>query len=552
MTDLSILIPARREEFLRMTVEDILKNKRGNTEIIVVCDGDWPDPPVDDHRDVTLIHHSEPIGQRAATNEAANLSDAKFVMKCDAHCSFDEGFDVKLMKDCEHDWTVLPRMHNLHVFDWVCDSCGHRAYQGPKPKKCDSCNNVHFRREILWRAKPNPDSQFYYFDTELRFKYWRAFKKRPEAKPDIAPTMSLLGACFMMHRARYWDLGGMDEEHGSWGQMGTEVACKSWLSGGQLLTNKKTWFAHLFRTQKGFGFPYRNTGVNRSRKYSRDLWMNNKWPGQIHDLEWLIEKFKPIPTWHDNETVKKLNNLTKGIIYYTDNHPEPVILESCQRQIMNCMKHYNFPIYCISQKPTNFGNNIVMDLQRSLMSMYKQILRGIEECKTDIIFMLEHDVIYHPSHFNFTPPDPDRFYYDRSFWAVSTQDGKAVFYHRDVPSMLCARRDLLLEHYSRRVKYVENNGHLAKLGFSPPKGLPKELRIGKSKSYMAEFPSIDIRHDRSLTRRRMNKDQFRSDRSCRGWTEADGVPGWGTTKLRFYDFLDEAVNKCQQVQEKSG
>ena len=36
--DLSIVIPALREEFLSLTVADILKNKRGKTEVIVVLD----------------------------------------------------------------------------------------------------------------------------------------------------------------------------------------------------------------------------------------------------------------------------------------------------------------------------------------------------------------------------------------------------------------------------------------------------------------------------------------------------------------------------------
>ncbi|GAG18954.1 unnamed protein product, partial [marine sediment metagenome] len=87
--DLSILIPARNEEFLANTVGDILDNIQGDTEVIVVCDGNWPDPPVPDDPRVTLVYHSESIGQRAATNEAARLSKAKFLMKCDAHCAFD-------------------------------------------------------------------------------------------------------------------------------------------------------------------------------------------------------------------------------------------------------------------------------------------------------------------------------------------------------------------------------------------------------------------------------------------------------------------------------
>ena len=44
--DLSILIPARNEMFLARTIEDILTNIEGNTEIIAILDGCWADPPI--------------------------------------------------------------------------------------------------------------------------------------------------------------------------------------------------------------------------------------------------------------------------------------------------------------------------------------------------------------------------------------------------------------------------------------------------------------------------------------------------------------------------
>ena len=55
--DLSVVIPARSEMFLAKTVEDILLNIEGNTEIIVVLDGAWAAPPIKDDPRVTIIHH---------------------------------------------------------------------------------------------------------------------------------------------------------------------------------------------------------------------------------------------------------------------------------------------------------------------------------------------------------------------------------------------------------------------------------------------------------------------------------------------------------------
>ena len=46
MTDISILIPSRNEEFLSHTIDDILKNIEADTEVIVTLDGQWPNPPV--------------------------------------------------------------------------------------------------------------------------------------------------------------------------------------------------------------------------------------------------------------------------------------------------------------------------------------------------------------------------------------------------------------------------------------------------------------------------------------------------------------------------
>src|SRR4051812_609505 len=101
--DLSILIPARNEMFLSKTVESILANIRGKTEIIIVLDGSWADPglPKDDR--ITVVYRNRSIGQRAATNEACRLSKAKYVMKIDGHCAVDEGFDVKMISEMHDD-----------------------------------------------------------------------------------------------------------------------------------------------------------------------------------------------------------------------------------------------------------------------------------------------------------------------------------------------------------------------------------------------------------------------------------------------------------------
>lgn len=302
--DLSVIIPARNEIFLQRTIENILENIQGDTEVIAICDGYWPDPPVLDNPRVIVVHHTESIGQRAATNEGARISRARYVMKADAHCAFDKGFDIKLIDGCQHDWTLVPLMYNLHAFDWQCPGCGHRSYQGPKPEKCSVCHNTNeHNMMIVWQPRWNRLTYSWRFDKEMNFQYWREHRKRPETRRgSYIETMSFIGACWFMERERYWALDGLDEAHGSWGQVGTEMACKSWLSGGKLLTCKKTWFSHMFRTNNhGFSFPYPMSGnqINRAKTYSRDLWLNDKWPKAKYPLKWLVDKFAPVPGWEE-------------------------------------------------------------------------------------------------------------------------------------------------------------------------------------------------------------------------------------------------------------
>jgi glycosyltransferase involved in cell wall biosynthesis len=551
--DLSVVIPARNEMFLARTIECVLENIRADTEIIVTCDGAWPAPPIEDHERVAMIYHPEPVGQRAATNDAAKIARGQYVMKLDAHCSVGEGFDAIMLEDIEPDMTMIPLMHNLHAFDWVCQECGKRKYQGPTPGGCPQCGGP-MEREILWKAKPSPRSTAMRFDKDLRFKYWSGYKKRQRG--DLVETMSILGACWMLSRERYFELNICDEEHGGWGQQGTEVACKTWLSGGRLIVTKKTWFAHMFRTQGGdFGFPYRLKGsdVNKARKYSRRLWrVDNpdempRWDKAIYSLSWLIERFAPVPDWHDEEEEKahrkanqearqKATSIapvasddaeepTKAIVYYTDNRLDPAIMAACQAQLSKA----GLPIVSASLEPLDFGQNVVVDGERGPLTMFRQILAALKASTADVIFFCEHDILYHPAHFEFTPERADLFYYNNNVWKVDAveEPGRALFHYSNHTSQLCAHRKLLLEHYRKRVEIVKRDGFSRRMGFEPGTHRRKE-RVDdyKCATWMSPQPNIDIRHGQNLTPTRWERDQFRNRHFTKGWTIADAVAPW--------------------------
>jgi len=315
MPKLSILIPSRNEMFLGRTVQDILENIEDDTEIIVGLDGCKDNSIILSDPHVVVVYVQEAIGQRAMTNLCARLSKAKYLMKVDAHCSFDKGFDRKMIERMKDNWTMVPTMRNLWAYDWKCNNCGWKMYQGPTPQICPSCDKKgKIRRKMMWIGKIKPQSNSYCFDQEPHFQYFNEYTKRDEYKKMLADTgltetMSLQGSCFMLTREKYWELNICDESFGSWGSQGIEVACKTWLSGGKVVVNHDTWYAHMFRTQGGdFGFPYPQSGtkVQQAKQTVRELFYDNRWEGQVRPLSWLIEKFWPVPGWDEDARQKLL------------------------------------------------------------------------------------------------------------------------------------------------------------------------------------------------------------------------------------------------------
>lgn len=317
MKDISILIPARSEEFLKNTVEDILAHKEADTEIIVGLDGVWSNPPLLQYPDVNVIYVPEAIGQRAMAQLCGKLSKAKYIMKVDAHCSFEQGFDRKMLEafKVSGDNTVMvPVMKNLHVYDWKCYKCGKKVYQDVTP--ICPVDGSRMRKKIIWQPRRGTHSVAYRFDSEPHFQYWSDYTKRDEYKKmkeetGLTESMSLQGSFFMCTREKYYELNVDDGNLGSWGHQGLTVACKFWLSGGKVMVNHNTWYAHCFRTKGDvFGFPYPQPGreVQKTKQRVKDLFYKDSFPGQIYPLSWLIERFWPIPGWTDQD----LKNLKAG------------------------------------------------------------------------------------------------------------------------------------------------------------------------------------------------------------------------------------------------
>lgn len=526
MVALSILIPARNEIFLGRTIADILEHSEADTEIIAVLDGYWPEPGIPQNERVTILHYPESIGQRAATNRAASIARGRYLMKVDAHCAFAQGFDRILLEDMQPDYCMVPVMRNLHAFDWVCPN-GHRRYQGPSGV-CAECGEPT-TMDMVWIAKTSPQSTAYRFDTEPHFQYFNEYKKRPEGRGDLTETMSLQGSCFMISRDNYFAWNVSDESWGSWGSQGIEVAFKTWMHGGRVMCDHRTWYAHMFRTQGGdFSFPYEMSAAQQEAAKGKAREFINSHPDT---LKMLLDKFAPVPGWEQR------GSLSSGVLYYTDNRLDPAIMAACQEQLRKAADGRR--IVSVSLAPLDFGDNITLNLERGYLTMFRQILAGLEALDCDVVYFAEHDVLYHPSHFAFVPPENDRFYYNVNVWKLRLADGHGLHYDCRQTSGLAAYRELLLQHYRERVRRTE--AALAQMGdtreyrnwiraqgFEPgTHNRPERVDDYRAESYQSESPNVDIRHDGNLTPSRWSQDEFRNRRNCRGWIEADTIPGWG-------------------------
>jgi len=539
--ELTVIVPGRNEEFMARTIQDVLENIGADTEVIAVLDGYLPDPPLPSDPRVTVIYNPESVGQRAASNQGAKIAKGKYLMKVDAHCAFDKHFDVKMIeafKEVGDNVTMIPLMRNLHAFDWVCKN-DHRRYQSPSGP-CKECGEPT-TKDVLWFAKPSPQNVAYRFDKTMHFQYWGEHQnKHPE---DFVETMSIQGSCFMITKEKWFELDICSEEFNSWGQQGVEVACKTWLSGGRVIGNRRTWYAHMFRTQGGdFGFPYHQeqSKVNENREYSRELFQRDNWPLAKRKFKWLLDKFNP-PDWE----------ITKGIIYYTDNQLDEKYAKPVRERLEKISKEKRIDIVSASLKKMDYGVKNVRfpSLKRGYLSMFKQILGALEASRSEMIFFCEHDVLYHSSHFDFTPKDKNTFYYNQNVWNLRVGDGHAMHYDVNQLSGLCVWRDAAIAHFKERYEIAETewnkleaselkdkafNKYVRHMGFEPfTHGRINWRNQFKYETWKSEYPNIDIKHGKNATGARWKKEQYKNQQLLINWQESKNyqILGWDSNEL---------------------
>ena len=287
MEKLSVIIPARNEPFLNKTVDGLFENAKEEIEVIVMLDGYWPDPPLKAHDNLVIVHMGTVQGMRENINAAAKIATGKYIMKTDAHCLFAKGFDKVLKADCEPDWLSVPRRYSLDGKNWKKRRKPIDYLYLTYPYGIDKLYGAGFHGK-KWHGEHGLTGGYYY-------------KEKQRKDILIDDIIAFQGSCWFMHRELFFKIECLDAANYNFHQEALELGMKVWLSGGRVIRNKKTWYAHLHKgKQYGRGFWLSKRGMVKSEIFSADIWMNNKWPGQIHDIKWLIDKFWPLEGWPED------------------------------------------------------------------------------------------------------------------------------------------------------------------------------------------------------------------------------------------------------------
>jgi hypothetical protein len=111
--------------------------------------------------------------------------------------------------------------------------------------------------------------------------------------------MSLQGSCYVMTRRHYERLGPLSEAgYGTFAQEPQELGLKTQLGGGQMLTTKRTYYAHLHKGRRyGRGYRPNRAEINAGHEYSAWYWMSGQWLDRVRGMRDLVEQFWPVPTW---------------------------------------------------------------------------------------------------------------------------------------------------------------------------------------------------------------------------------------------------------------
>ncbi len=242
---ISIIIPSYKDPLLQKTINDLLTKAEKEIEIIVVLDGYWPKPQLEDEPRVRIIHLGKNGGMRNAINKGVALARGEFIMRVDEHQIFGQGYDRILTERFKDNWIVTPRRYFLDTEKWEVMDLPY----------------IDYEKLMISRGR-----------RKFTASNWPSRTKARKNKV-IDEKLGMQGSCWIMKKS-WWDkviVELQSEGYGTHYQDSVEMIFKTWQAGGKLMIHKGTWHAHKHRK-----FPrthnYGGELADASFKYALDQW----------------------------------------------------------------------------------------------------------------------------------------------------------------------------------------------------------------------------------------------------------------------------------------
>lgn len=223
--------------------------------------------------------------------------------------------------------------------------------------------------------------------------------------------------------------------------------------------------------------------------------------------------------------MSEINDLT--IIYYTANVISEKFAWNIQYQLSKVANRY--PVISVSHKPIAFGQNIIVDLPRHHLSIYRQALIGAKQATTKYIAMAEDDILYSPAHFKFRPKE-GKFGYNLGTWNIFTW-GEPLFNHKERRNMsgLICERELFIEALEERFAKWPDDSKIDLGHWAEPTKYERQLgvKVQEPEFFFTDPPNIVFTHQTALSYDNLGK------RKRMGDLRAEVIPYWGSaTKIR--------------------
>jgi hypothetical protein len=117
------------------------------------------------------------------------------------------------------------------------------------------------------------------------------------------------------------------------------------------------------------------------------------------------------------------------------------------KEVTDELLSFNYPIISVTHKPMDLGKNIVVQLERSLQSIYKQVLIGAKNATTEYVALTEDDIFYNEEHFKHRS---NSFAYNINRWTLHMTEKMFSYRDRPVLSQCICPREMLIKNLEER------------------------------------------------------------------------------------------------------